>query len=460
MKFTGRELLTIWRQGNMSQRQLADKLGLNFNSMHGLIFRAQQEEDALSDDNIDVKTKGNYKTISAVTRKIKSEQDLIEVCGLDLEVWQIEEFKIKTWEGYRKDVDQDMEFDAGRITGHKVDKGKINTETMFSVEARLVKRNPVPVKPVINPVSFGIKLTKPRKSKRSSNYKKALFISDTQVGFSRDLYTGELTPYHDRLAMSIILSVVKDIHFDVIAMGGDGIDAAEWSTKYVRTPEMKFTTQPAIYELGWFLGQISLLSPQSRKKYIEGNHEYRFPEFYHQHAQHMLRLRKATQFSGDEITSLAYMLDLEGLGWGYIGGYKEGDAKLWLRPDLLLEHGKAVSNRPGGTVAAVVEKSQVTRVFGHIHRREVASRNRIDGTGVHSVSAVSPGCLCRIDGVVPGSNDETNWQQGFAIIEYNDEGFIPPQIVPIEDGKAHYNGKEYHAWDYYDDLRADTKENL
>lgn len=460
MKYNGDELLSIWKKSGLSQRALAKKLNLNFNKMHGLIFRAQQrEKEAIlkDEEKIDIKTKGNYTEVRAVTAKIKSEEDLIKACGINEDVWSLEEFKIKTWEGYRKDVDQDMVFDEGRITGHKIDQGGINTEIMYSVYGSFVRKRPIAVKPVINPMAFTLKkATQPKPQK--SEFKKALYISDTHFGFERDLYTGELTPYHDRKALSIILSVIKDNYFDRIIHGGDGIDSAEWSTKYVRSPEMRFTTQPMLYEAGWFLGQIAILAPNSELDYLEGNHELRIPEFYFVHAQHMLRLRKATQFDGEDITSVPYLLDLKNLGWKWHGGYPNN--KIWLRPDLLVEHGNTVSAKPGGTAGNVVEKSNVSRIFGHIHRREQATRLKIDGDGAHSISATTGGCLCHIDGRVPGANEETNWQLGFTVVEYNDHEHMPPQIIPIENDRAHYNGKVYHAWDYYDQLKVDTLNNL
>ncbi len=442
----------------MSQRELAKKLDLNFNSMHGLIHRAQQEEDALSDDTLEIKDKGNYRTVSGVTDRIKSEQDLIEVCKIDLEVWQIEELHIKTWEGYRKDINKEFEIDEGRITGHVSDHGGINTKTMYSVEAKLVKRNPVPVKPMVKPVQFRIKPARPRKPSKPRSYKRALFATDAHFGFSRDVFTGELTNYHCRKSLSIILAVVKDLHFDRIVIGGDMLDVAEWSTKFVRGPEMLLTTQPAVYELGWWLAQIGILSPDSEKDYLEGNHEIRVPEFMKAHAYMMLKLRRSTQFSGESITSVPYILDLEELGYNWVGNYPDG--KVWLRPDMMLAHGKAMSAKPGGTASVVVEKSQVSRGVGHIHRRELATKNKYDGDGVHSITAFSPGCLCKIDGTVPGSSEEQNWQNGFGIIEYNDNELLPPQIVPIENDKAYYNGKFYHAWDYGDELSRDTENNL
>lgn len=45
-EFTGRELLRVWQAAKphgVSQRKLADLLGVNFNAMHGKLFRAQQE---------------------------------------------------------------------------------------------------------------------------------------------------------------------------------------------------------------------------------------------------------------------------------------------------------------------------------------------------------------------------------------------------------------------------------
>jgi hypothetical protein len=69
--------------------------------------------------------------------------------------------------------------------------------------------------------------------------------------------------------------------------------------------------------------------------------------------------------------------------------------------------------------------------------------------------AISPGCLCRVDGGVPGVNSAIdgngrpaeiaeNWQQGVAVIHYTDTQFFV-DLVQIEDGFTIFRGQEFRA---------------
>jgi hypothetical protein len=68
--------------------------------------------------------------------------------------------------------------------------------------------------------------------------------------------------------------------------------------------------------------------------------------------------------------------------------------------------------------------------------------------------AISPGCLCRIDGAVPSVKGAVgidgrpvtyyeNWQQGMAVITYKPEGSFHVDLVHIDDGKTLYRGQEF-----------------
>jgi hypothetical protein len=72
--------------------------------------------------------------------------------------------------------------------------------------------------------------------------------------------------------------------------------------------------------------------------------------------------------------------------------------------------------------------------------------------------AASPGCLARIDGAIPSTRGGVdldgrpltryeNWQQGLGIVQYEDSGAhrFSYDVIPIYDGWAMYNGKEYQA---------------
>ena len=70
--------------------------------------------------------------------------------------------------------------------------------------------------------------------------------------------------------------------------------------------------------------------------------------------------------------------------------------------------------------------------------------------------AASPGCLARIDGAIPSTRGGVdldgrpliryeNWQQGMGVVSYEDSGAhrFSYDVIPIYDGWALYQGKEY-----------------
>jgi hypothetical protein len=61
---------------------------------------------------------------------------------------------------------------------------------------------------------------------------------------------------------------------------------------------------------------------------------------------------------------------------------------------------------------------------------------------------MSPGCLCRVDGAVPGVSSRPDWQQGFGVItRHRETGATTMHPVQIHDGIAMYGGKTYSGVD-------------
>jgi hypothetical protein len=75
-----------------------------------------------------------------------------------------------------------------------------------------------------------------------------------------------------------------------------------------------------------------------------------------------------------------------------------------------------------------------------------------------TIYGFSPGCLCKIDGTVPGSKGR-GWQQGVGIVYYNGADHHL-DAVPINSGKALFDGKRFVASPRIDDIRNDTNWEL
>ena len=81
--------------------------------------------------------------------------------------------------------------------------------------------------------------------------------------------------------------------------------------------------------------------------------------------------------------------------------------RFWITPQLKVIHGNKVASG-GSTAHKYLGTEKVSTVFGHVHRREWAERTREDHDGPKTIMAASPGCLARIDGVVPATNGGTD----------------------------------------------------
>ena len=100
---------------------------------------------------------------------------------------------------------------------------------------------------------------------------------------------------------------------------------------------------------------------------------------------------------------------------------------------------------------------KVSVIYGHIHRREYAARTREDRDGPKEIMAATPGCLARIDGVVPSTKGGTDldgrpmtrhedWQQGCAVVRYEPgDGRFDYHNIAIHEGWALWQGKEYRS---------------
>ena len=90
----------------------------------------------------------------------------------------------------------------------------------------------------------------------------------------------------------------------------------------------------------------------------------------------------------------------------------------------------------------LLDSPRISIIQGHIHRLEMAHKTVWTHGKPKIYQAVSMGTLARIDGIVPGGGTRYNWQQGFGVVEYDEERFRI-DTVGIYDGHSIYNGKEY-----------------
>ena len=451
--YTDEELLTLWEESELSQRKFARAINVDFDAMHGKLYRAQ----ARRKKNVGVsdQTEGNYRTLRAKQPRIITVSDMLKACDVDLNEWVLQKARLNKWEIGAKAEEKSIEWLDGQIIkGYVESTGKLTIEPLHQVELHLIRKNPVALEPVVSPVQIHSSgYTAPARKRVKTG--KHLVLADPHFGFLRDMRTGTLIPFHDRRALDIALQMAASNDWDTIVIAGDILDLAEWSDKFVRTPEMFFTTQPAIIEAAWFVSQLRSLAPDAEIAVIEGNHDMRLLRLLLTHMNQAYGLRPADRIEDFPAMSVPGLLGLQGLGVEWVGDYPNGER--WIGDEVAAIHGHKARNKSGATATAVVEDNDFSTVFGHVHRIELATRTIWSRSGPRQVFAFTPGCLCRTDGVVPGVTAKANWQQGIGIVQYNTDGTASPIPVFINDGRAVYQEQAYKGRDYVTRLRKDTK---
>lgn len=456
-KVTDDELYRLHKSGGgtYSYRDLADKFHLTYHQVRERLrtYRSRENlNNCREGERIETTSTGaNQARASSTSTRIRTLDELLQATGADLETWRVLRWGAKAWEGYAKRERTSLEFDEGRITGH-VDRGGIETETLWSVWADLVRREPVAVSPTIQPVQCGATFEWPAASTRP--VRRDVVVCDAQIGYRRDDRDAGLTPIHDRRVLDLALQIAVGVGADAVRFLGDMLDMTEWTDKYAREPAFYQTTQPALMEWHWWLRQYRDALPDTEIEWMEGNHEERMRRMLIAHLPMAYELR-GVGVDVPPALSLHSLLALDDLAVRWSGDYP--DELEWLNDGLAICHGDTARSSPGATARAMVESKRASVVFGHIHRRESVSLSYATRHGTVEATAICPGCACYVDGRVPGSNSGDNWQQGIAVIDYDVDGNAGSVFaVPVTDGAAVFGGALYAARDSLALLRQDV----
>lgn len=447
------ELLRLKEVDGLSWNEISKRLGRGkeacrskYRHVKGTVRRSSdKDKEILKRDRI---SKNEQIVTSDNSGRIRTLSQLISVAKIDLDEWIIHKHLINKWEVGAKHQDVDIEYIEGKADGYMIKKPGLMVEPLWQVKAWMVKRELEFIFPMIQPIDIGATLLR-KKPKTTKNAKSMLVIPDTQIGFRKDIHTGELTPFHDRRAMSIVFQLLQNFQFDRIVKLGDLIDNTEWTDKFLRESEFFFTSQPAIIESGWFLRQLRLLAPEAEIYFCKGNHEDRMRKMLLTHLRAACDLKAYDELHLPPALSLEKLLALEKSDINYVD-------YMWVNDTLKVSHGEIARANPGATVQAVVGKAYQTHVFGHTHKIELATKTIRGHDWTKYVTSFSPGCLCKIDGEVPGSKKDNQWQQGIGILCYTDEEVLTTIAVQINNGKAIYNGELYEGYDYKKQLSQDT----
>ncbi|QDP63011.1 MAG: hypothetical protein GOVbin1923_4 [Prokaryotic dsDNA virus sp.] len=368
--------------------------------------------------------------ISTKGLSIKTLDDLLKVACVDEKEWRVTSWRANAWE-----------------SAHKV-RDTMKKVTLHQVKANLERRIEATYRPA-EPARPMVRIDHPGRKER---LKHAVIVPDLQAGFAwRNRYT-YLEPMHDRKAMDAVLGLIREVNPHYVVLLGDMVDFAPWSTRFPRKPEYKQTTQPTIDELHWWLAEIRSSAPGAKVTYMAGNHEERMSKAMVEKLPEATHLSRA--FEESPALSVRNLLRLDDLGIEYVGPY---GADWWLWDRVRITHGNKVRSGGGATAAAILKSARWSEVYGHIHRVELGQKTYHGPFGRNVITAMSPGCLCRVDGAVPGVTQSPDWQQGCGIATFDEETeHVHMQVLPILEGSLLYDGRVIEGQDPAEHIAFDT----
>jgi len=398
----------------------------------------------------------NYKTITAPPGdEPMSLDELLALFKIDLDIWKVDRFLPNSWPMGVKVEDKDIEFVNGVMTGHVRSFGEINTKRLYQAKAWLSRRELIPSRVPIHNVVVNIRKSRSRKPKPTGT-KTVLVLPDPQFGFLKEVNKIGAVPLHDRVAIDAIFQVALEVKPDVIVWAGDILDLSEWSTRYILRPEFQMTTQAALIDAAWHIGNFVASFPFSEHVAMIGNHDNRLETYMIKNMRQAYNIRPADQLYLGSMMEIDNLLGLSRMGVNYVGRYPDGE--WWLNRYLKVVHGSVARVRPGATASSIIQNSTVNQIFGHIHRQEIVSERILEKYDDRPIWAASSGCLCHLDGRVPGSSKDRNWQKGAMVVEYDLGKFVGfPEFIRIHEDAAIFRGNTYKGRDRFEDLVHSTK---
>lgn len=241
----------------------------------------------------------------------------------------------------------------------------------------------------------------------SSKNETVLVIPDSQNGWrgSRTL--------HDPRAWKIALDTAESVSPSKIVLLGDMVDFSTLNKKYRKPGDLYGHIRRTVDDM---VGKLeSLAACTNEVVYIMGNHEER-----------LRNLLIDTNPDLEDVTSVRDLLQFDRLGIKEIGPY----GRDYVYRGVIYTHGHKHAKRGGQTAAKYLADETLNVVFGHNHKREIASETYRG----KERWAMCPGTLARIDGTVPGTSLAPNWQQGLGLVHY-EQGLAWPELIPIINGK-------------------------
>jgi hypothetical protein len=245
--------------------------------------------------------------------------------------------------------------------------------------------------------------------------KTALIIPDSHI------------PYHDRRAYNLMINVARSIQLDEICILGDYADFYAINA-HGKHPQMLHTLQTEVAQVNEELDKLDFYFPNTKKVFIEGNHEYRFERF--------ISMVCPALFG---VTEPKFLFNInQRPNWTF---HHYGPNQIH---HILGSKLKARHEPLGNNAKLTATRALCSLVYGHIHRIEESHIVGLDGTNhvAFSVGWLGDKRMDKVFGYVKGHHQ---WQMGFGLVHVDDStGYFYHQKIHILDNyTCVVNGKLY-----------------
>lgn len=225
-------------------------------------------------------------------------------------------------------------------------------------------------------------------------------------------------PWHCQASFDIMISMAKDFErdhgLDEINIMGDFADFY-WPSLHPKMPShfksQSGTFKDEIYICNMILDFLSETFPNSKIRYIEGNHEFRLVRYMAKKAPELFDM-----FDVKELLKLDKR-DIEFFPFGRHQLVQCLDSPYNLRHQPF--------NQGKHTATGTIEKKFISLGYGHTHRKQTSTL--VDGHG-NEITARSLGCLIDFDAHIFDYVDHHNWAKGFEFVISTGDQFLPTYI--------------------------------
>lgn len=170
---------------------------------------------------------------------------------------------------------------------------------------------------------------------------RALIIPDTHI------------PYHDKSAYGLTIDVAEDVGVEEIVILGDYADFYDINA-HGKSPEMRMMLKDEVDAVKMHLSELQRRFPRTKKKYIEGNHEWRLFRYICNKAPELFQMIDTRS-----------LLDLDKYGFEFIP-YTPDQGVNVLDTDLIARHEPS-------------KKAGCSIIHGHDHRFHELQEVTLDG---------------------------------------------------------------------------------